>query len=73
MRALVPVVAVLSSPAFACAVCGAGEDRTQESYLAMTIVISLLPLAMLAGIVGWVVYRYRAAEREEKAVGSSAP
>ncbi|MGV3623010.1 MAG: hypothetical protein ACO1OB_19480 [Archangium sp.] len=74
MRALLPVVGLLSSPAFACAVCGAGEDdRTQGSYLAMTIVISLLPLAMLAGIVGWVVVRYRAAAREEKAVGNSAP
>lgn len=73
MRALAPVVALMASPAFACAVCGAGEDRTQESYLAMTIFISLMPLAMLAGIVGFIVYRYRAAEREEKAVGSSAP
>ncbi len=72
MRALAPLIALASSPALACAVCGAGEDRAQGSYLVMTLIISLLPLGMLGGIIGWVVVRARAAEREERQVDASA-
>lgn len=55
---------LLSAPALACAVCGAGDDPSKGSYVSMSIIISLLPLAMLGGIVAWVVNRTRAAERE---------
>lgn len=48
----------------ACAVCGAGDDPSKGSYVSMSIIISLLPLAMLGGIVAWVVHRTRVAERE---------
>jgi hypothetical protein len=60
--ALLPLV--VSSPALACAVCGAGDDPVKGTLLTMSIIISLLPLAMLGGIVGWVVHRTRAAARE---------
>lgn len=53
-----------SSPALACAVCGAGDEPQRGTYVVMSVVISLLPLAMLGGIVGYVVVKHRAAERE---------
>jgi hypothetical protein len=55
-----------SSPALACAVCGAGDEPQRGTYVVMSVVISLLPLAMLGGIVGYVVMKHRAAEREEQ-------
>ncbi len=73
MRALVAAVASLSTPALACAVCGAGEEASQGSYVVMTLIISGLPLAMLGGIVGYIVVKSRAAAREEKQVGPTAP
>lgn len=46
--------------------CGAGEDDpSRGSYVWMTVVISLLPLAMLGGIVGYVVVKSRKAEAAE--------
>ena len=60
------LLALVASPAFACAVCGAGEDDpSRGSYVWMTMVISLLPLAMLGGIVGYVVLQTRKAETTE--------
>lgn len=73
MRALAAAAGLLSSPALACAVCGAGDDPAQGSYLVMTIIISLLPLGMLGGIIGYVVVKHRAAENEEKQVDPTAP
>jgi hypothetical protein len=51
----------------ACAVCGAGEnDPSRGSYVFMSIIISVLPLLLLGGIVGYVVMKTRSAESEEK-------
>ena len=46
----------------ACAVCGGGPDPSRGSYIVMSIIISLLPLAMLGGILAWVIISARAAE-----------
>lgn len=47
--------------------CGAGEDDpSRGSYVWMTVVISLLPLAMLGAIVGWVVVKVRRAEAADE-------
>ncbi|MFZ5444601.1 MAG: hypothetical protein ACOZQL_31700 [Myxococcota bacterium] len=48
----------------ACAVCGAGPDPSQDTWVVMSVVISLLPLALLGGIVGYVVHRSRAVARD---------
>jgi MYXO-CTERM domain-containing protein len=53
--------------ALACAVCGAGNDPSQGSYVTMSIIISLLPLAMLGGILAWVIIRVRANAAEAAA------
>lgn len=73
MRRAALVSLLASSPALACAVCGAGDDPSKGSYVSMSIIISLLPLAMLGGIVGWVVHRTRAAEREASPQSSPPP
>lgn len=49
----------LPASALACAVCGAGDEPSRSSYVVMSVIISLLPLLMLGGIVGFVVYRSR--------------
>ncbi len=38
---------------FACSVCGAGQDNTEWAYLAMTGMLSLLPLGLMAGVAYW--------------------
>ena len=51
----------------ACAVCGAGEnDPSRGSYVFMSLIISVLPLLLLGGIVGYVVLKTRAADDGEK-------
>jgi predicted cobalt transporter CbtA len=52
----------------ACAVCGAGPDPSQSTWVVMSLIISFLPLALLGGIVGWVVHRARVAAREDELV-----
>ncbi len=44
----------LLRPAWACAVCGAGQGNDQSAYLEMSIVLSLLPLALIGGVAWWV-------------------
>lgn len=51
---------VLAAPApiAACAVCGLNGTRDNGlAYLAMTVVMSGLPLAMIGGVVFWVYRR----------------
>ena len=61
------LLALVSSPAFACAVCGAGEnDPSRGSYVWMSVIISLLPLGMLGGLIGYIVVKTRAADAAEK-------
>lgn len=58
----------------ACAVCGAGvDDAGSGAYLWMSVVISLLPLLMLGGILGWVVSTVRAAEKKNLVDSGAAP
>lgn len=69
MRALPALaVAVLPAVARACAVCGAGEDDpARGAYVTMTFIISLLPLGMLGGVIGYVAWKTKAAAREAQA------
>jgi hypothetical protein len=63
MRALAFFTALLlSTAALACPVCGAETD-TKGVYQAMTFVMSLLPLAMMGGVVGFIAYRVRRADQ----------
>ena len=64
MRRALSVVALLALPgaAHACAVCGAAVvERNQSAFLGTTILLSLLPLALVGGSLWWV--RRHAGER----------
>jgi hypothetical protein len=54
----------------ACSVCGAGQDGTEWTYLAMTGVVSLTPLAMIGGVAFWL---YRASKRREAELLARTP
>jgi len=47
MMTLLPIV-------LACPVCGQGSEQTSAAYIAMTVVMSLLPLSAIGGLVWWV-------------------
>lgn len=70
MRALAALaVSLLPTLAHACAVCGSGEDdRSKGAYLTMTLIISVLPLGMLGGLIGYVAWKAKAAAREAAAL-----
>lgn len=51
----------------ACAVCGAAAERNRIALLIMTIVMSLLPLAMFAGGALWLRRNVRRANARERA------
>lgn len=54
-----------------CAVCGAGEDRATGALLVMTIIISLLPLSMLGGLIGYIAYKSKRAAGQSQALDAS--
>jgi hypothetical protein len=64
-RRIAPLLAVLLALApelaRACAVCGAGveDDQSRLAYLATTIGMSALPLALFGGFVLWLRHRAR--------------
>ena len=56
-------VLLTAGAAFACPTCGAETD-TKGVYQAMTMVMSLLPLAMMGTVVGLIAFRSRRADRQ---------
>ncbi len=64
-RVVAMAAALASSVALACPVCGVPTEQGEGAYILMTPIMSLLPLAMLGGVVGWVALRVRAADRDE--------
>lgn len=62
---------VVCSPglAWACSVCGGGaNDQTQVGFLAGTLLLSLLPLALIGGIVLWLRGRARRITAQQAAL-----
>ncbi len=54
LRIIVVLSAWVFSPAlFACAVCGTGQDASSGVFMRSTILLSAMPLLMLAGVVGY--------------------
>lgn len=66
MRTLLTSAMLLALPALAaaCPVCGAATEDNRMAYLAMTIAMSLLPLAGIGGVVFWVWKRSRDLDSE---------
>lgn len=59
--------ALFSGAALACPVCGVPLEQGQGAYLFMTPIMSLLPLALMGGVVFWIFRRVRNADRDEAA------
>ncbi len=58
--ALVTVALALApAAAWACAVCGTGDDRNRTAFFWMTIFLSLTPLAAMGAGVWWIVRHAR--------------
>jgi hypothetical protein len=54
------LVLAIPSPALACPVCGlASTLDNRGAYIGMTLVLSGVPLAMIAGITIWIARRAR--------------
>jgi len=52
---------LLADAAAACAVCAGGEDdRSRDTYILMTIVMSVLPVSLVGGLVWYVRRRVKA-------------
>lgn len=56
---LVMLILLAPAAALACPVCGTGPERSREAYVSMTMVLSLLPLAMVGGLIFVFVRRAR--------------
>lgn len=52
----------VSSPAFACAVCG-GAGQNQQAFLETMVFMTLMPVLMLSIVAGVVWYLWRKAEQ----------
>lgn len=69
----------LPALAAACPTCGVGNGRNKTAYFVTTIVLSLLPLGLIAGGLFWLVRRGRAfiatefRESDERAPAAAAP
>ena len=62
MRTAAIVIALLAAPsvALACPVCGlASTGDNQSSYIAMSAMLSILPLGMIAGMSIWLYRKNR--------------
>ena len=66
----IAVLASLPDVAHACSVCSAGrDDETRAAFIATTIALSVLPLALIGGFVWWIRRRVRAIEDPRRAQG----
>lgn len=56
MRRILPILLAGALPraAEACAVCGAAADRNNSAFIVITILLSLLPVAMIGAGLWWV-------------------
>lgn len=61
-------LAVLLAPtlAAACSVCAAASEETKEAYIAMTLFMTITPLATLGTFVWWIRKHYREPELTEE-------
>ena len=81
MRRALPIAILIAWPgaAHACAVCGAAVDRNKGAFVGTTILLSLLPLALLGAGLWWVTRNAgghlasELADRELPAAGPPGP
>lgn len=64
-RATALALLLVPGVAQACAVCGQGSGLNRSAFLITTIILSLLPLGMIAGGLWWLVRHARLSLAEE--------
>ena len=50
----------------ACSVCGVGREENRVAFILTTVFMTLLPLAIVGGVIGWLLLRARALAREDQ-------
>lgn len=63
-------LALRAEPAIACAVCFDQNAERRTAFLATTVVLSLLPLAMIGSLVWWLRQRWLATSAGDPGPGS---
>jgi len=58
-RAILAAALFGAQTAFACAVCATGKEEARYAYYGTTALLSLLPLAMVGGIIFYIVKKSR--------------
>lgn len=53
------LVLALPAWAFACPVCFSAKEENRQAFIDTTIFMTLLPLALIGGVVWWLVRLYR--------------
>jgi hypothetical protein len=61
------IACTLPSAVWACPVCGTAPQRSQDAYVAMTVVLSLLPLGFIGALVYLAFRRIQRAEAQRSA------
>ena len=71
--ALVALLLLAPRIALACPVCmGGRDDATRAAFLLTTLFLSVLPLALIGGVVWWLTRRARSLEQQRSAAGAGA-
>ena len=69
--ALVALLILAPEIALACPVCMSGrDDETRAAFILTTLFLTLLPLALIGGVVWWLTRRARSLERQRDADAS---
>ena len=66
--AVAVVVASVSSVAHACPTCASPLEENRQAFVDTTILLTLVPLAMIGGFVWWLRRKARSLEQHEIAV-----
>jgi hypothetical protein len=72
-RLLAFAFALVPSLVLACPVCGQGRDGSGPALLVMSIIMTILPLAMIGGVIGWIYLRVKRAEQQNALLGVAKP
>jgi hypothetical protein len=73
-RALFAFALLVGNAAMACPVCGQQTtDKNQAAYMDMTVFMSLTPLLAMGGVVLWIYWRVKQAEKAEQSPPEPLP
>jgi hypothetical protein len=68
VTAMALAICMHPSVALACSVCFLPSEMNRGAYLGTTVFLSLLPLALMAGSIYWIVRQYKAAALRDHAL-----